>query len=190
MAQRASLRPPGEPDEVDEMLAEQMKDPRLAAAYEDAQARHELYRDLIDVRKTNWLSVDEVAERMEVKRKRVIEFESGATDPCHSFLQRYARAVGVRLKSELAGPPAPPGQSDPTVPAAVPAHRDAADAIAADVDRIARAIGDPGSIVGPRHYSAGETVTRWSTRAVLQVIAEHLQSAEHTPASPVKEPRR
>ncbi len=50
-----------------------------------------------------------------------------------------------------------------------------------DADRIAQAIGDPGSIVGRRELpwrdggedgGQGETVTRWSTRAVLAVLAE------------------
>lgn len=41
-------------------------------------------------------------------------------------------------------------------------------------DRIAQAIGDPGSIAGPRHqYEFGpETITRWATRAVLNVLTE------------------
>jgi hypothetical protein len=56
-------------------------------------------------------------------------------------------------------------------------------------DRIARAIGDPGSVVGRRYspswgigqdgYSLEEeTVTRWSTRAVLAVIAATSEADE------------
>lgn len=52
-------------------------------------------------------------------------------------------------------------------------------------DRIAQAIGDPGSIAGNRlgpSWGAGnegyaeeqESVTRWATRAVLQVVSEHV----------------
>lgn len=46
-----------------------------------------------------------------------------------------------------------------------------------DPDRIAQAIGDPGSIVGPRRLTHRdgepiETVTRWATRAVMAVLAE------------------
>lgn len=50
-------------------------------------------------------------------------------------------------------------------------------------DRIAQAIGDPGSVVGPRrspgyrtdsphHADTYESVTRWSTRAVLAVLTQ------------------
>jgi len=39
-------------------------------------------------------------------------------------------------------------------------------------DRIAQAIGDPGSIVGFRDWNNDETVVRWGTRAVLAVLAE------------------
>lgn len=38
------------------------------------------------------------------------------------------------------------------------------------VDRIAQACGDPGSIVGMK--AENESVPRWSTRAVLQVLHE------------------
>lgn len=40
--------------------------------------------------------------------------------------------------------------------------------ILANEDRIAQAIGDPGSIVGRR--DPGESVTRWSTRAVITTL--------------------
>jgi hypothetical protein len=41
-------------------------------------------------------------------------------------------------------------------------------------DRIAQAIGDPGSIAGARlqHTWGPETITRWSTRAVLATLTE------------------
>lgn len=53
---------------------------------------------------------------------------------------------------------------------------------AVDADRIAQAIGDPGSVVGrklgpswgvgnPGYAPEEETVTRWSTRAVLAVLS-------------------
>jgi hypothetical protein len=55
--------------------------------------------------------------------------------------------------------------------------------VSALVDQIARAIGDPGAVVGRRlHPSWGEgndgyaeeaeSITRWSTRAVMQVLAD------------------
>lgn len=54
-------------------------------------------------------------------------------------------------------------------------------------DLIARAIGDPGSIVGrklgpswgkgrPGYSDREETVTRWATRAVLAVLAQEERS--------------
>jgi hypothetical protein len=39
-------------------------------------------------------------------------------------------------------------------------------------DRIATAIGDPGSVVGRQHH-LNESVPRWATRAVMHVLAEH-----------------
>lgn len=49
------------------------------------------------------------------------------------------------------------------------------------VDRIAQAIGDPGSIVGDRQPF--ETVTRWSTRAVL-ALPEVARRISLDPAEP------
>jgi hypothetical protein len=60
-------------------------------------------------------------------------------------------------------------------------------------DRIAQAIGDPGSITGNRFgpswgegnegYAAEqESVTRWQTRAVLEVVSEHRWAPDAEPA--------
>ena len=60
---------------------------------------------------------------------------------------------------------------------------------APQVERIAQAIGDPGSIVGrklgpswgegnPGYAPDEETVTRWSTRAVVAVLTEDTEDAE------------
>lgn len=68
---------------------------------------------------------------------------------------------------------------------AAPRAQEPADDLAARADRIAQAIGDPGSIAGPR---VSETLTRWSTRAVLLVLAEETRrcqpATDEQPADP------
>jgi hypothetical protein len=91
----------GELDTLDDLLAEQLKNPGFAAAYEDAGARFELHQQLVAAREAAGLSRTEVAARMEVKTRRVDDFEDGRTDPYFSFLQRYARAVGKHLTTTL-----------------------------------------------------------------------------------------
>ncbi len=59
---------------------------------------------LVAAREAAGLSRADVAARMQVKTKRVDDFEGGRTDPYFSFLQRYARAVGLHLTSDLETP--------------------------------------------------------------------------------------
>ncbi len=94
----------GDLDDVDVLLAEQLKDPSFAAAYRDAGARFELHQRLVSAREAAGLSRADVAARMQVKTKRVDDFEGGRTDPCFSFLQRYARAVGLHLTTAVEAP--------------------------------------------------------------------------------------
>ncbi len=91
----------GELDDLDDYLAEQMKDPQFAAAFRDANARYALNRRLVAAREAAGLSRADVAARMEVKRREVDDFEGGRTDPYFSFLQSYARAVGAHLTTDL-----------------------------------------------------------------------------------------
>lgn len=89
------------PDDLDVLLADQMTDPAFAAAYRDAQHRSDLLDRRITARKDAGLTVAQVAERMQQPRRRVVDFENGATDPYFSFLQSYARAVGRHLRTEI-----------------------------------------------------------------------------------------
>jgi DNA-binding XRE family transcriptional regulator len=86
-----------EPDELDSYLRDQLEDPAFRAAFEDAQERSGLLRELIDHRRRIGASQAAVADRMGTTQSAVSELEGGATDPRLSTLQRYARALGLRL---------------------------------------------------------------------------------------------
>nr|MDT0663448.1 helix-turn-helix transcriptional regulator [Micromonospora sp. DSM 115978] len=85
-------------DELGEVLAEAAsRSPSFKAAYEDAAARNFILRQLIKVRKDLKISQKSVAERMQTTQSAVSDLENGNVDPHLSTLQRYARALTVRL---------------------------------------------------------------------------------------------
>lgn len=93
--------PHNRPDDLDTFLAEQLDDPAFAAAYSDSQHRSKLHLRLVEARRASGLTVNQIADRMEVDPARVVEYEAGAVDPRLSFHQRYARALGARLVVEV-----------------------------------------------------------------------------------------
>lgn len=95
---------PQVPDDLDRFLAERLKDPEFAAAFEDAGVRPRLILRLTALRKARGLTVEQLAERMQMKPKRVRQYEGGLTDPTLSMHQCYARAVGARITVEVIEP--------------------------------------------------------------------------------------
>jgi DNA-binding XRE family transcriptional regulator len=90
-------RTPGDDDELDTFVRRAKKDPAFRRAYEDASARHGAIDSLLRAREAGGLTQAEVARRMGVKQPTVSQFETEDSDPRLSTLQRYARAVGLRV---------------------------------------------------------------------------------------------
>jgi ribosome-binding protein aMBF1 (putative translation factor) len=90
-----------EPDDLDDFLDEELRDPAFRGAYDDAMARSALLRALVSRRQESRLSQTEVASLMNTTPSAVSDLERGATDPRLSVLQQYARAVGCRLRWDL-----------------------------------------------------------------------------------------
>lgn len=87
------------------LLEDELKDDAFRDSYEDAEERDRLIDALIALRHTRHLTQSEVARHMGVRQNTVSGFENEATDPRLSTLQRYARAVGsrLRLRHEVCG---------------------------------------------------------------------------------------
>jgi transcriptional regulator with XRE-family HTH domain len=90
-------------DDLDSFIEEFSHDPEFRQAYEDAQSRSTLLRHLIRVRQLQNLSQTDVAKFMRTTQSAVSELEGGSTDPQLATLQRYARAVNVRLQISVIG---------------------------------------------------------------------------------------
>lgn len=85
----------------DDVLAEMMQDPQFAEAYEDARSLAGLREHLVSLRKDQRVKQSEVARRMGVSQSTISEFENSASDPRISTLQRYARAICMKLAIEV-----------------------------------------------------------------------------------------
>jgi len=88
-------------DDFDDYLSDEMQDPAFQAAFEDAAQRARLVRDLVSCRKAHKLRQKDVAGHMGVRQPFLSEFETSSTDAHFSTLQRYARALGARLRVQI-----------------------------------------------------------------------------------------
>lgn len=88
-------------DEFEDYLEESLRNPQFRAAYEDSETRSRLLASLVMLRQSLRLTQRQVAQRMQTTQSSVSEFESGATDPHLSTLQRYARAVTACLRIKI-----------------------------------------------------------------------------------------
>jgi transcriptional regulator with XRE-family HTH domain len=95
-------------DDLDDFVEAANLDPEFQFALLDAEGRATLRSRLIQARKDLRLSQQDVAKCMSCTQSTVSEFESGATDPYLSTLQRYARAVCGQIRTEFIPQVAPP----------------------------------------------------------------------------------
>jgi predicted XRE-type DNA-binding protein len=86
-----------EPDDLDLFIAQQSDDPEFRASLEDAHARSQLLEACLTRRTQQGLTQASVAHAMGTTQSAVSDLEAGGTDARLSTLQRYARALGLRL---------------------------------------------------------------------------------------------
>ena len=86
-----------EPDDLDLFIAQQSDDLGFQAALEDAQLRSRLLQSCLTRRRELGLTQTSVAQAMGTTQSAVSDLEAGGTDARLSTLQRYARALGLRL---------------------------------------------------------------------------------------------
>jgi transcriptional regulator with XRE-family HTH domain len=111
-------------DEFEDYLEESLRNAQFRAAYEDSETRSRLLASLVMLRQSLHLTQTQVARRMQTTQSSVSEFESGATDPRLSTLQRYARAVTACLRIRIDMP-----TDSPWLPADQGAYTRSADVI-------------------------------------------------------------
>ncbi|MET9106794.1 helix-turn-helix domain-containing protein [Streptomyces zhihengii] len=86
---------------LDDLLGIDPDDPTTAAEVADSEAYADLVQALVVLRKRRRLTQQDVADYMETTQSVVSDFERAGGNARYSTLQRYARAVGVRLCSMI-----------------------------------------------------------------------------------------
>jgi len=80
-----------------EVRAELMKDPEVAAAYEQEKRNYELQETLAAMRSRAGLTSTQVAQRMGITPPAVSKLERNAFKASLATLQRYAQACNAQL---------------------------------------------------------------------------------------------
>ena len=84
-----------------DMLAENLDDPAFAASYAEAEAEFSVIEAMLRARTEAGLTQAEVAVRAGTTQSAIARLEAGRVSPSVETLQRYARAVGKRLRVEM-----------------------------------------------------------------------------------------
>jgi len=80
-----------------EVRAEILKDPVVAAAYEQEKRNYELQETLADMRAQAGLTSSQVAQRMGISQPSVSKLERNAFKASIATLERYAQACNAHL---------------------------------------------------------------------------------------------
>ena len=83
---------------VNELHKKWVKDPEYQRAYEELETEFELARTLIDARVAAGLTQAQVAKRMKTSQAAIARMEGGKVKPSAGSLERYAAAIGRRLR--------------------------------------------------------------------------------------------
>lgn len=74
------------------------KDPAYKAAYDALEQEFALAKAIAEARSRAGLTQAEVAERMQTSQSNIARMEAGRSTPSTRTLERFAEAVGTRLK--------------------------------------------------------------------------------------------
>ena len=83
---------------VSEAAKEWLRDPDIAAAYDDLEEEFVLAAALIDARAAAHMTQEDVAKAMGTTQAVIARLESGRSMPSTRTLQRFADATGSKLR--------------------------------------------------------------------------------------------
>ncbi|MDX2112193.1 MAG: helix-turn-helix transcriptional regulator [Alphaproteobacteria bacterium] len=85
----------------EKLKKELLTNPKVKAEYDKLAAEFELAEELIKARSRAKLSQAQVARRMGTTQSVVAKLESGRSKPSLRSLERYAQAIGARIRIKL-----------------------------------------------------------------------------------------
>lgn len=78
-------------------LAQQMKDPEFAAAYDELEAQYTFARQVIAARLAAGITQAELAQRVGTSQANISKLEHGTLNPSFDMARRVAVGLGKRL---------------------------------------------------------------------------------------------
>ncbi|MBQ3664465.1 MAG: helix-turn-helix transcriptional regulator [Clostridia bacterium] len=82
---------------INEYMAEQMRDPEFAKAYEEIQPEMTVIRAIVDARTSRNLTQKELSERTGIAQTEISKLERGTRNPSIKLLQRLADGMDMVL---------------------------------------------------------------------------------------------
>jgi DNA-binding XRE family transcriptional regulator len=86
---------------LQDFLTEEMQDPEFRAVYEALEPEFTIVQALIDARKQNGMTQQQLAERSGIAQSDISKIERGDANPSLRTLKRLAAGMGTRLKLDF-----------------------------------------------------------------------------------------
>lgn len=86
---------------LQDMKTELLKDAEVQAEYEKLKPEYEVVRAVLDARKKNNLTQQQLADITGINRADISKLENGSTNPTIALLQRLADGMDMTLKLEF-----------------------------------------------------------------------------------------
>ena len=83
--------------DFEKYLAEQMKDPEFAAAYDELEVQYAFARQVIAARLAAGITQAELAQRVGTSQANISKLEHGTLNPSFDMARRVAVGLGKRL---------------------------------------------------------------------------------------------
>ncbi|BDF45175.1 transcriptional regulator [Lachnospiraceae bacterium] len=86
---------------LQEMKSEILENAEVQAEYEKLKPEYDVVRAVLEARKKNHLTQQQLADRTGINRADISKLENGSTNPSIALLQRIAEGMDMQLKLEF-----------------------------------------------------------------------------------------
>lgn len=83
------------------MKSEILENAEVQAEYEKLKPEYDVVRAVLEARKKNHLTQQQLADRTGINRADISKLENGSTNPTIALLQRIAEGMDMQLKLEF-----------------------------------------------------------------------------------------
>ena len=83
------------------MKSEILENAEVQAEYEKLKPEYDVVRAVLEARKKNHLTQQQLADRTGINRADISKLENGSTNPSIALLQRIAEGMDMQLKLEF-----------------------------------------------------------------------------------------